>query len=178
MTPTELPATLPFALSPREEGLYRHLREHVSSEAELLASYRELAEAPSTPDATRYLIRLIIEDEERHHRLFHEMIAAIGNQWEPSPDAAPDLPSGPPSQALEEVTIRFLAAEREDQKQLRALRREMRPFRNTTLWTLLVELMEHDTAKHVHLLTFVRDHAARRNRVHPPPSSSPPTSAL
>jgi hypothetical protein len=73
------------------------------------------------------------------------------------------------------VTIRFLAAEREDQKQLRALRREMRPFRNTTLWTLLVELMEHDTAKHIHLLTFVRDHAARSNRVPPPPSSSPPT---
>jgi hypothetical protein len=35
--------------------------------------------------------------------------------------------------------------------------------------------MEHDTAKHIHLLTFVRDHAARSNRVPPPPSSSPPT---
>jgi hypothetical protein len=178
VTPTELPATLPFGLSPLEEGLYRHLSEHVSSEADLLASYRELAEAPDTPEAARYLIRLIVEDEERHHRLFHEMTAALGNQWGPSPDAAPDLPYGPPSRALEEVTIRFLAAEREDQKQLRALRREMRPFRNTTLWTLLVELMEHDTAKHIHLLTFVRDHAARSNRVPPPPSSSPPTSAL
>ena len=56
----------------------------------------------------------------------------------------------------------FLAAERADAKQLRALRKELRPFRDTSLWVLLVELMEQDTAKHIRLLSFIRDHIARQ----------------
>jgi hypothetical protein len=167
MTPTERPTTPPRGLSILEEGLYRHFTEHVSSEADLLASYRDLAEAPDTPETARYLIRLVVEDEERHHRLFHEMTAALGSgiAWAHDPDAVPELSYGPPSRALEEVTGRFLAAERADQKQLRALRKELRPFRDTSLWALLVELMEHDTAKHIRVFTFLRDHVARRPKV-------------
>src|ERR1035437_24348 len=139
MTPMTSPKPVPHGLSVLEEKLYRHLADHVFSEADLIASYRELAEAPATPDAARYLLRLVVEDEERHHRVMHEI--------------AP---------ALEEATKRFLAAERTDRKELRALRKELEPYRDTTLWSLLIELMEHDTAKHILLLTFVRDHVARR----------------
>ena len=93
-------------------------------------------------------------------------MTAIGNgiAWSHDPEAVPNLPYGPPDPALAEVTSRFLAAERADQKQLRALRKELRPFRDTSLWALLVELMEHDTAKHIRLLTFLRDHIARQPR--------------
>jgi rubrerythrin len=146
--------------------LYGELTEHVSSEAELLTSYRQLAEAPDIPEAARYLIRLVVEDEERHHRLFHEMTTALGNGfgWTRDPAAVPELRLGSPHRALEEVTARFLAAERADQKQLRALRKELRPFRDTSLLALLVELMEHDTAKHIRVFTFLRDHVARRSK--------------
>lgn len=166
MTPTELPTTPPPGLSVIEAGLYRHLIEHVSSEAELIAAYRERAEAPDTPEAARYLIRLVLEDEERHHRLLHEIVTALGNDmaWRHDPDAVPNLPFGPPDRAIAEVTHRFLAAERTDRKQLRALRKELRPFRDTSLWALLVELMEHDTAKHIRILTFIADHVAPRSR--------------
>jgi rubrerythrin len=146
-----------------EVKLYGHLTEHVSSEADLLASYRELAEAPDTPAAARYLIRMVVEDEERHHRLFHEMTAAVGNGfgWTHDSEAVPELVYGQPPRSLEEVTARFLAAEQADRKQLRALRKELRPFRDTSLWDLLVELMEYDTAKHIRVFTFLRDHVAR-----------------
>lgn len=166
VTPIELPRTPPPGLSVIEAGLYSHLIEHVSSEAELIAEYREQAEAPDTPEAARYLIRLVLEDEERHHRLLHEIVTALGNDmaWRHDPDAVPNLPLGPPDRALAEVTRRFLAAERTDQKQLRALRKELRPFRETGLWALLVELMEHDTAKHIRILTFIADHVAPRSR--------------
>ena len=74
-------------------------------------------------------------------------------------------PTGdPPDRALAEVTGCFLAAERADQKQLRALRSELRPFRDTSLWALLVELMEHDTAKHIRILSFIADHVARQRQ--------------
>jgi hypothetical protein len=164
MIPIEQPTTPPEWMTTIEVRLYGHLTEHVSSEAELLASYRQLAEAPDTPEAARYLIRLVVEDEERHHRLFHEMTAALGNGfgWTHDAAAVPELQRGSAHQALEEVTARFLAAERADQKQLRALRKELRPFRDTSLWALLVELMQHDTAKHIRIFTFLRDHVARR----------------
>jgi hypothetical protein len=145
-------------LSVFEEGVFRHLADHISSEADFIVSYRELAEMPDTPEAARYLIRLVLEDEKRHHQVLHEIVTAIGNgiAWCNDPDAVPNLPYGPPDRALAEVTRRFLAAERANQKQLRALRKELRPFRDTSLWALLVELMEYDTAKHIRILTFYR----------------------
>ena len=146
------------------ERLHKHLDEHVSSETGLIAAYRQLAEAPDTPEAARYLIRVVLEDEQRHHRLFQEMTAAVGNDlnWTHRPDAVPSLPYGPSAPALEEATAAFLVAEQADEKQLHALRKELRPFRDTTLWGLLIELMEHDTAKHILLLNFIRDHVVRQ----------------
>jgi len=166
MMPRELPVTPPYGLSAVEEELYRHLTEHVSSEAEFILAYREQAEAPNTPEAVRYLIRLVLEDEERHHRVLHEIVTAIGNgiAWRDDSSAVPNLPLGPPDRALSEVTAQFLAAERADQKQLRALRKELRPFRDSSLWALLVELMEHDTAKHIRVLTFMAEHVAQQPR--------------
>lgn len=146
-----------------EERFFRHLSDHVTSEAEFVAAYRERAEAPDTPEAARYLIRLILTDEERHHRILHEIVTAIGNgvAWHEDPAAVPNLAYGPTDRALVEDTRRFLAAERADQKQLRALRKELRPFRDTSLWALLVEVMEYDTAKHIRILTFIADRIAR-----------------
>ena len=149
-----------------EEQALRHLADHVASEAGFVVAYRELADAPATPEAARYLIRLVLEDEERHHRVLHEILTAIANKvaLRDDPDAVPDLPHEPPNRALQEVTSQFLAAERADAKQLRALRKELRSFRDTSLWALLIELMEHDTAKHIHVLTFIRDRVARQPR--------------
>ena len=146
------------------EELRRHLAEHVSSESDLIAKYRELATAPDTPAAARYLIDLVVEDEERHHRLLEEIVTTLANDfgWYHEPGELPDLPDGPPSQALEEATSQFLDAELTDQEQLRVLSEELRASRDTSLSPLLVELMEHDTAKHIVLLTFIRDHVARR----------------
>lgn len=168
MTSSEPPTALPPpGLSVTEESLYRHLTEHVSSEAEFIAAYRERAEAPGTPEAARYLIRLVLEDEERHHRILHQIVTAIGNgiAWRDGGDAVPNLPYGQPDPELAAVTARFLAAEHADQKELRALRKELRPFRNTSLWVLLVELMEQDTAKHIRMLSFLADHIAQPMRL-------------
>lgn len=161
MAPTELPMQAPPGLSTSEESLYLRLTEHVASEAEFISAYRERAEAADTPEAVRYVIRLVLEDEERHHRILHQILIAIGNgiAWRNDTDAVPDLPYKPDPE-LATVTRRFLAAERADRKELHALRKELRPFRDTNLWALLVDLMEHDTAKHIHMLRFLADHVA------------------
>lgn len=166
MAPMHFPASAP-ELSVVEEGLYRHLTDHVTSESDIINAYREMSEAPGTPEAARYLIRLILEDEERHHRLFYEITTALGNgiAWAHHPDAVPDLPFSKPIPALEHLTEQFLNAEHEDEKKLRELRKELRPFKDTSLWSLLVELMEHDTAKHIKMLTFLRDNIARGRKI-------------
>jgi hypothetical protein len=104
-----------------------------------------------------------VEDEQRHHRIIGEIATAIGEgiAWRNDADTVRNMPQGKPLPNLEEVTKRFLAAERADRKQLRTLRKELRPFRDTTMWSLLVEVMELDTAKHILLLTFIRDHLTR-----------------
>lgn len=156
------PATIPDGLSVAEEELYRHLTDHVASEAEFIADYRQRVEAPGTPEAARYLIQLVLEDEERHHRILHQLVTALGNgiAWRAGSDAVPSLPYKADPE-LAAVTARFLAAERADQKELRALRNELRPFRDSSMWALLVELMESDTAKHIRMLGFLADHIAR-----------------
>ena len=42
------------------------------------------------------------------------------------------------------------------------LRRSLRPYADTTMWSLLVDLMIADTEKHQRMLSFVLDHLPRR----------------
>ncbi len=163
MAHTTAPRPVPVGLSVFEEKLHSHLTDHMSSEAELVSSYRELAESPATPDAARYLLRLVVDDEQRHHRIIAEIATAIGEgiAWRNDADTVPNMPQGKPLPNLEDVTKRFLASERADRKELRSLRKELRPFRDTTMWSLLIEVMELDTEKHIRLLNFIRDHLTR-----------------
>jgi hypothetical protein len=57
-----------------------------------------------------------------------------------------------------------LAAERADATALRRLRREVRRLPETEFLTLMVELMELDTTKHVRILEFLRAGAPAARR--------------
>jgi hypothetical protein len=60
-----------------------------------------------------------------------------------------------------EVTKRLLGREEDDRRELKRLHRELKLVKDTTLWDLLVELMERDTEKHIAMLEFARKHATR-----------------
>ena len=156
---------VPSGLSSFEEALYRRLVAHVASEEELLAEYRRLAEDPDIPDAARFVLTRIAEDEDRHHQWFTRIALSLGSgvSWRPHPDAVPSLPwRGQP--ALRAVTRRLLAAERADRRELRSLRRQLTSVADTTLWDVLVRVMERETAIHIELLRFVDRHVARTRR--------------
>jgi hypothetical protein len=55
------------------------------------------------------------------------------------------------------ATESFLRRERHDARQLKRMEKEMRNVRDTTLWLLLVKLMQADTDKHIRILEFVRE---------------------
>ncbi|MFI5040473.1 MAG: hypothetical protein ACHQNA_01270 [Acidimicrobiales bacterium] len=144
-----------------EDDLYTHLTTHLGNELDLLTAYKQAAEE-SNSAAFQYLVGIIVDDEMRHHRVFEELANALRSDVEMRPvePAVPDLAGfGELPQKVVELTDALLAREEQDAGELRHLSRELRDVRDTTLWQLLVKVMELDTEKHAEILRFVRKHA-------------------
>lgn len=142
-----------------ERELYAHLTNHIEAERDLLEQYSAIAETTQS-EAFRYLVGLLIEDEIRHHRIFAEMAKSL---------EATALFTGDPAipyldfhrvdgESIRAATKDLLESERDDARECKRLHRELRDLKDTTLWDLLIDLMERDTAKHIAILRFVEDH--------------------
>ena len=142
-----------------EQQLFSHLIDHVRQESGLLEKYAQIG-ANSPSKALSYLVKLLLEDETRHHRLFMEMASSLKNDAElatseplvPRIDFDKVAESQRPS-----VVSELLEQEKQDERELKQLKRDLHDVRNTTLWGILVDLMLLDTAKHITLLRFVED---------------------
>jgi bacterioferritin (cytochrome b1) len=143
-----------------EQQLFTHLVEHERDEQVIIRRYQDAC-ASSESEAFTYLIGLILEDEDRHHRFTMELANALRSDVELA-DASPRVPMlkawKPVDRSIVEATEEFLRLEREDAKHLKDLARELRDTRDTTLWHLLVSVMLADTEKHLHILEFLREH--------------------
>jgi hypothetical protein len=148
--------------SAMDQALYRHLSTHVEQEKGLLEEYVQAA-AGTESKAMAYVVNLLIEDEQRHHRLFAELASSLKADVECSGDpVVPRMDFDRSNRTtVAEVTERLLQREEGDARELKRLQRELSVFKDTTLWGLLVELMERDTDKHIALLRFVRRHVKR-----------------
>ena len=139
-----------------EQRILTMLETHGAREGVTLASYQRVAEQSSAPDGVRYLVRLILDDEVRHHRVFDEMANGLKSLvWEV--DIEPRVPpiSARPDPALLEETRRLLAFEKADAKELRQLRKALKDSPRSSLHPLLVDLMLHDTKKHIAILEHI-----------------------
>jgi rubrerythrin len=158
---TELPEELPHWASTWERDLYAHIMNHVQNERELLEEYVTAAEATESK-ALGYLVNLLIADERRHHLLFSELAAALKSDSElRAEDAA--IPRmdfrGTDRSGVRELTDRLLKREQDDLRELKRLEKELRNVKDTTLWALLVDLMQRDTDKHISILRFAQRHS-------------------
>jgi rubrerythrin len=145
-----------------ENMVLRMLETHGEREGTALASYERVAGESSAGGAVQYLVRLILEDERRHHRVFAEMANELKSfVWEL--DVEPRTPAmvDRPDPELLHETKGLLAFEKSDAKELRQLRKVLRHAPPSSLQPLLVDLMLHDTAKHISILEFIRDHLKR-----------------
>jgi hypothetical protein len=145
-----------------EQDMYDHVSGHVATEGAILGEYQRLAEDPAASPAFRYLAGLIFADERRHHQLFNDLAESIRQLAELRLDDEP-IPSLTGLKADRErimaSTERLLELERADAKELKQLVKSLKDVRETTLWPLLLELMQDDTAKHIKILQFIRDRA-------------------
>ncbi len=135
---------------------------HGTEEGRLLSTYEGLVD--TAPDeGVRYLIGLILEDERRHHRLLAEIANSMawGSIAGSPEDSTPDMPHALTGELLEQ-TRRLRKAEQTDYRELRRIRRRLRPFAGTTMWALIVDLMLADTKKHATILRFLERHGQSR----------------
>ena len=144
-----------------ERDLYAVLTSHVAKERGLLEEYVEAAKGTGS-EALGYLVNLLIEDEKRHHRMFNELVESVKSEAELSA-AKPVVPRldfrSSNATAVADVAHRLLENEKDDARELKALKKTLRDVEDTTLWGLLVDLMERDTEKHIAILSFVEKHA-------------------
>ena len=154
----------PVGLSVWEEELYDVLMDHVKDESDVLHRYETLAK--ESTGHVQFLLELIAEDEERHHRLFErwaETIKDVGLLIE-ADDVVPGLVREPDPEGLVAAVDDLLEVEKRDAHQLKALDKMLKDVRRTTVWPLLVDIMALDTEKHVRILEFLRHHAQRTAR--------------
>jgi bacterioferritin (cytochrome b1) len=143
-----------------EQDLYDHLTAHARDEQEILDGYRQLAEGAS-PAFFAYLARMILNDEERHHQLLGDLaetvraFAEFRYDEEPIPGVPFKVAGG---QEIIDATERYLKVERDDLHVLRELAKKVESVKDTTMWDLMIRLLEMDTEKHIAILEFVRDH--------------------
>jgi hypothetical protein len=146
--------------SPWDRQLHAHLKGHVETERAILEKYAEVAERTDSK-AFRYLVNLLIDEEVRHHRHFSEMADSLETQALMKREE-PDIPfmdfQRADRAAVLEGANELLENEKRDIGELKRLQRDLRDLKDTSLWGLLVELMQRDTEKHIAILNFVRDH--------------------
>lgn len=153
--------TLIHGASVWEQQVYDHLIEHVNGERGILEDYERLAEETESP-AFAYLARLILDDEQRHHQLLSDLAQTIRTTattgGKPSPIPELGIFRADREKILAE-TERFLAVEEEDNRHLERLAKELSDVRNTTVWQLIIRLIQQDNERHLHILRFIRDRA-------------------
>lgn len=146
--------------SVQERELVGLLARHGREEGSMLERYQRFAQEASSP-AVRYLVKLILDEERNHHRLLAEMANTIAWGWSansPGPATPEIFPQEDGRGDIAKQTKELLASEGRDRAELRRLRKQLRPYENTTLWALIVDLVLLDTEKHTRILRFISDH--------------------
>lgn len=156
----ELPLHVAFGRQPTQslaERLLEAIRRHVRAESDALGQYEQLAEDSADP-VVALVMRLVLQDEERHHGLLQRIADSLRDalEWSHSADA---LPTGEPvttarSEALANTARALIQEERQGAKALRELAAQERGIANG-LHSLLLEMMALDSDKHAHLLEYV-----------------------
>ena len=154
------------------EWLLDAVERHAVAEQEALDQYEYLATSSADP-VIALVMRLILEDEERHHGLLKRIEATLRDaiEWTHSPNALPrtGTPQQPVAHELLQTAGALIEEERTGAHYLRDLARREKDI-DAGLHSLLIEMMAMDSEKHARLLQFVHDRLATRARLEDGPA--------
>lgn len=138
------------------QSLMNEFKSHENDEAKRLKSYQEIADQAEDP-LIRFLLGLIIADEERHHQIVERMISRLEKDlaWKRPEAAAPkSKPSAAKATGLQAKLERFLAVERSGIEEFERLRQASGGVGHE-IFELLCRNMVHDSEKHIGILEFL-----------------------
>jgi rubrerythrin len=148
------------------EWLLDAVERHALAEEESLEQYRYISQASGDP-VVSLVMRLILEDEQRHHGLLKRMEASLRDalDWSHSSNALPAsaAPQVPVAPNLAEAVAYLIDEEHTGARYMRQIASAEASI-SAGLHTLLLEMMAMDSEKHARLLQFVRDRLAARAR--------------
>lgn len=141
------------------ERLLNEFEAHEAKEEKSLEEYRRLLGGMPNP-VTRFLLQLIISDEEKHRAVIHAMIATLKGslRWsrpEGSLEGAADLAEI--NSQLLRTTDAFIELEKEGITESKRLAKESSGYYHG-VFKILLDSMVRDSEKHVELLEFLREH--------------------
>jgi rubrerythrin len=146
----------PEGISPVEK-LLNAFEAHESKEDRSVEFYKEaLAHMPNP--MTRFVMQLIISDEEKHRAVVHAMVSTLKGSltWSKPADSLEGA-SDPASVSgkLREATEEFIRLEKEGIREYKALMKESRGYYHG-VFKILLDSMVRDSEKHVELLEFLK----------------------
>jgi rubrerythrin len=172
---TGLPAASQQAQGPQTgtvEWLLSAIERHALAEEDALEQYQYVGAASGDP-VISLVMRLILEDEERHHGLLRRIEASLRDalEWTHSPNALPagGAPQRPIAGDLAEAVKFLIEEEHTGARYMRELARQEKRI-DEGLHTMLLEMMAMDSEKHARLLQFVRDRLVARAKLEDGPS--------
>lgn len=139
------------------QRLMNEFQSHAAHEERWLSSYQEIAKETINPQI-RFLLGLIVADEERHHELTARMISKLKDElaWTRSAGIPPRAgDSGEKTKRLLASVENFLDAEHKAIKEYERLKKESRGLYRD-VFALLYATMIHDSHKHIAILKFLR----------------------
>ena len=140
------------------ERLANEFEAHEAQEGKFLRQYKDLA-GKTKNRMIKFLLQLIISDEEKHHAITHAMASTLKGDlnWTNPDDAIRGLYDlGEDKKKLLKLTEDFIRVEKEGISEYKKLIKESRGYYRD-LFVLLFQSMVRDSEKHVEILEFLRD---------------------
>lgn len=142
------------------ERLLNEFEAHEAKEEKSLEQYRKLLSGMPNP-VTRFLLQLIISDEEKHRAVIHAMIATLRgslmwNKPEGSLEGTTDL-AGTHAQLWVSSADAFIELEKEGIRECKTLVKESSGYYHG-VFKILLDSMIRDSEKHIELLEFLKEH--------------------
>jgi rubrerythrin len=138
------------------EGLMNKFEAHEKEEGKFVRRYKEIAEKSKNP-FLKFLLQLVISDEEKHHAVLHAMVSSLRGDlaWTKEKDAIRGLYdlAGENGELLK-LTEDFVRLEREGIKEYKKLAEESKGYYRN-LFVLLLRTMIRDSEKHAEILEFL-----------------------
>jgi rubrerythrin len=147
------------------QRLMHEFQTHESDEARWLAIYKKLAHESEDP-LIRFLLNLIITDEERHHEIICQIVSGFKEEllWRSSETmAASRLDQDKGAKDFSETVERLLVVERDGIGEYERLAKTTKGF-HQGLFGVLCRTMIQDSLKHIDILDFLKQKLRQQQR--------------